>query len=148
MKKVHLALSLLSLTFLAACGGAAAASAAGVYDADKAMLKPALLASIPAEAQKDPKTMEAIDTMLKDMVLQYELKADNTVAFTMKSSMMGMPVQESATGTWKLESGKLTLVTKNKEGKEDTKAVDYANGAFTVEQESGGQKVKVTFKKK
>jgi hypothetical protein len=148
MKKAHLALSLLSFSFLAACGGAAAASAAGVYEVDKVALKATMLAGMPAEAQKEPKAMEMVDGMLKDMVMTVELKADGTAAMNMKMSMMGQTMEDSATGTWKLDGGKLTMVTKDKAGKEETKTVDYTNGSFMIEQDTGGQKVKVTFKRK
>lgn len=148
MKKAHLALSLLALSFLAACGGAAAASAAGVYEVDKVALKATMLASMSAEQQKDPKSQEMIDGILKDMVMTIDLKADGTAAMTMKMTMMGQTMENPASGTWKLEGGKLTMNTKDKDGKEETKTVDYANGSFMVEQEAGGQKAKVTFKRK
>lgn len=147
MKKAHLALSLLSLSFLAACGGAAAASAAGVYEVDKVALKATILAGM-TDAQKVPQALEAIDAMVKDMVMTFDLKADGTAAMNMEMSMMGQKMKDSTTGTWKLEGTKLTMTAKNKEGKDEPKTVDFVNGTFTVEQETGGQKVKVTFKRK
>jgi hypothetical protein len=40
------------------------------------------------------------------------------------------------------------MTTKDKSGKEETKTADYANGSFSIEHEEGGQKMKMTFKKK
>lgn len=148
MKKAHLALSLLSLSFLAACGGAAAASAAGVYEVDKTAFKAAVLAAMPAEARKEPKAMEMFEAMINDMVMTVELKADGSVSIHNKVSMMGQTKDETSTGTWKLDGGKLTVQSKDKDGKEETKTVDYANGSFSFEQEENGMKLKMTFKRK
>lgn len=149
MKKAHLALSLLSFSFLAACGGAAAASAAGVYELDKAAFRATIVAAMPAEAQKEPKAMEMVDGMLKDMTVTIELKADGSAVMNSKTNAMGQAKEDSAKGTWKLDGGKLTMVTKDdKTGKEETKTVDYANGSFSVEQEENGMKMKMTFKRK
>lgn len=148
MKKAHLALSLLSFSFLAACGGAAAAGAAGVYELDKAAFRATIVAAMPAEAQKEPKAMEAVDGMLKDMAVTIELKADGSAVMNSKTNMMGQAKEDSATGTWKLDGSKLTMVTKDKAGKEETKTVDYASGSFSVEQEENGMKMKMTFKRK
>lgn len=139
MKKVSLALSLLFLSFFAACGGAAAASAVGIYEVDKVALKAVMLDSMP---------VEAVDGILKDMVMTIDLKADGTAAMMVKMSMMGQTMERPTTGSWKLEGGKLTLTAKDKDGKEEPKTVDYVNGSFSVEQDQGGKKVKVTFKKK
>jgi hypothetical protein len=57
-------------------------------------------------------------------------------------------MDESATGTWKLDGGKLTLQTKDKAGKEETKVADYANGSFTMTEDMQGKPMKMTFKKK
>lgn len=146
MKKAILALSLASFSLLAACGGAA--GAAGVYELDKAGFRAAMLANMPAEAQKEPKAMEMVDGMVKDMHVSIELKTDNTASMHSKMTMMGQTQESNETGTWKLDGTKLTMVTKDKAGKEETKTADYANGSFTVEEEQNGQKMKMTFKRK
>ncbi len=148
MKKALFAFSLLSLSFLAACGGGAMSKAAGIYELDKAAFRATMLASMPAEAQKEQKALEMVDGMIKDMQITFDLKADGTAAMSAKMAMLGKTQEESATGTWKLDAGKLTIQTKDKAGKEETKTVDYVEGSFSVEEEKGGQKVKMTFKKK
>jgi len=147
MKKALFAFSLLSLSFVAACGGASS-KAAGVYELDKAAFRAAMLANMPAEAQKEPKALEMIDGMIKDMQVSFDLKADGTAAMNARTVMFGKAQEESATGTWKLDGTKLTIHMKDKAGKEESKTVDYVEGSFTVEEEKGGQKMKMTFKKK
>lgn len=147
MKKALLAFSLLSLSFVAACGGASS-KASGVYELDKAAFRSAVMANQPADAPKDAKGLEMLDAMIKDMQVTFDLKADGTAAMNAKTTMFGKTQEESTAGTWKLDGNKLTIQTKDKAGKEESKTVDYVEGSFTVEEEQGGQKVKMTFKKK
>lgn len=147
MKKALLAFSLLSLSFVAACGGAAS-KAAGVYELDKTAFRAAMLAMMPADAQKEPKALEAIDGMVNGMKVTFDLKADGSAAMNATMTLLGQAQEESATGTWKLDGNKLTIQTKDKAGKEESKTVDYVEGSFTVEEEKNGQKMKMTFKKK
>jgi hypothetical protein len=147
MKKALFAFSLLSLSFVAACGGVAS-KAAGVYELDKASLRAAMLGMMPPEAQKEPKALEAIDGMVNGTQVSFDLKADGTAAMNAKTTMFGKTQEDSATGTWKLDGSKLTIQTKDKAGKEETKTVDYVDGSFSVEEEKGGQKMKMTFRKK
>lgn len=147
MKKALLAFSLLSLSFVAACGGASS-KVAGIYEIDKVSLRAAMLSNMPAEAQKEPKALEMVDGMIKDMQVTFDLKTDGSAAMNAKTTMFGKTQEESTAGTWKLDGNKLTIQTKDKAGKEESKTVDYVEGSFTVEEEQGGQKVKMTFKKK
>lgn len=144
MKKALLALSLLSLSFVAACGGASS-KVAGIYEVDKVSLRAAMLASMPPEAQKEPKALEQLEGMIKDMQVTFDLKADGSAAMNAKTTMFGKAQEESASGTWKLDGSKLTIQTKDKAGKEESKTADYVEGSFTVEVEKGQ---KMTFKKK
>lgn len=143
-------LAALTLSLVSACGGGAgaAASAAGVYTLDKAAFKQTMLASMPEEAKKEKMAMEMVDKMADGMNVSIELKADGTATMSIKTEMMGQKKDDTETGTWKLDGNKLTMTTKEKDGKEETKTADYANGSFTVEHEDGGQKMKMTFKKK
>ncbi|MBL8755261.1 MAG: hypothetical protein JNK15_18320, partial [Planctomycetes bacterium] len=129
------------------CGGGAA-SAAGTYEIDKAALKTTMAASMPAEAKGNAEMSKMMDAMVDSMVMKLDLKADGTAAMDMKMEMMGQKMEDSATGTWKLDGTKLTVTSKKKDGKEETKVGEYANGSFTIEDDMGGKKVKMTFKKK
>lgn len=141
-------LTALTLSFVAACGGDAAASAAGVYQIDKAAFKETMLAAMPAEAKKDKMAMDMIEKMADSMNVSIELKADGTATMSMKMEMMGQKKDDTENGTWKLEGNKLSMTTKDKAGKEETKTAEYAHGAFSIEHDDGGQKMKMTFKKK
>jgi hypothetical protein len=137
----------ISLSLLAACGGGASA-AAGVYELDKAAFKEAMLAAMPAEAKQSKEAMGMVDSMAGGMSATIELKADGTASFDMKMTMMGQAKEEKATGTWKLDGSNLTIVTKEKDGKEESKTATYSNGSFSIEENDGGQKMKMTFKRK
>lgn len=143
-------LTALTLSLVAACGGGAgaASSAAGVYELDKAALKQTMLAAMPEEAKKEKMAMEMVDKMTDGMNVSIELKADGSATMSFKMDMMGQKKDDTETGTWKLDGTKLSMTTKEKDGKEETKTADYANGSFTIEHEDGGQKMKMTFKKK
>ena len=142
-------LAALSLSLLTSCGGAAgAAGAAGVYELDKTAFKDAMLANMPAEAKANKEAMGMIDGMVKSMSAVVELKADGSATFDMKMDMMGTAKEEKATGSWKLDGSNLTIVTKEKDGKEETKTAAYSNGSFSIEENEGGQKMKMTFKRK
>jgi hypothetical protein len=142
-------LAALSLSLLTSCGGAAgAAGAAGVYELDKTAFKEAMLANMPAEAKQNKDAMGMIDGMVKGMSAVVELKADGTATFDMKMDMMGTAKEEKTTGSWKLDGGNLTIVTKEKDGKEESKTAVYSNGSFSIEENEGGQKMKMTFKRK
>ena len=150
MKKTLLNLfSAMALTTLAACSGAdAASSAAGIYELDKAAMKEAMMAMMPAEAKGNAQAVEMAGKMVDGMIVTIELKADGTSKMDSKMEMMGQTQEHSAAGTWKLEGGKLTIDTKDDAGKSETKTVDYKDGMFMVEQEQGGQKIKMTFRRK
>ncbi|HEX6813484.1 MAG TPA: hypothetical protein VF384_17830 [Planctomycetota bacterium] len=146
MKKTIAAfLSALALSLLTACGGGGA-SAAGTYTVDKAELKQAMMAAMPASAKGNPAAEGNLDKVLEGMEIALDLKADGTASFNVKMAMMNVDTTEK--GTWKLDGSKLTLVTTNAAGTEDTKTADYANGTFAIEDDVGGQKMKMTFKKK
>lgn len=149
-KSIATFLTALTLSLVAACGGGAgaASSAAGVYEMDKAAFKQTMLASMPEEAKKEKMAMEMVDKMADGMNVTIDLKADGSAAMTIKMDMMGQKKDETENGTWKLDGNKLSITTKEKDGKEETKTADYANGSFSIEHEDGGQKMKMTFKKK
>lgn len=134
-------LPVLALSFLAACGGAAdaASKAVGTYALDV----DALIASVP-EMKAAPAEMLA--EMKKKMTGTIELKADMTAAFTFDMGMPMMPKQ-SETGTWKLEGTTLEMMTKKGETNEK-KTAKLENGTITVEEENGGKKMTMVFKKK
>lgn len=140
-------LTALTLSLATSCGSNAAASAAGTYELDKAAMKQAIQAAIPAD-QKDKMPAGVLDGMVDGMNVTIDLKADGTASMAMKMEMMGQKMEDSGTGTWKLDGNKLTMTTKNKAGKEETKTVDYANGSFSIEEDQGGMKMRMTFKKK
>lgn len=146
MKKTLAALFTALTLSIAACGGGAA-SAAGVYEIDKAALKAAITASMPAEA-KDKMPAEMLDGMVNGMNISIELKADGTATMSSKMDVMGQKKEDVATGTWKLDGNKLTMTTEDKDGKKETKTVDYQAGSFSVEADEGPMKMKMTFKKK
>ena len=83
MKKTLAALFTALTLSIAACGGGAA-SAAGVYEIDKAALKAAITASMPAEA-KDKMPAEMLDGMVNGMNISIELKAGESWASTIDS---------------------------------------------------------------
>ena len=99
---------------------------------------------MPAEVQKQPAAMEALEVMFKDMAVTIELKADGSAVMVSK----GQGKDATETGTWKLDGVKLTLNTKDTNGKSETKTADYSNGSFSVEHEENGMKAKMTFKRK
>lgn len=101
------------------------------------------MADMPA-AQRTPDAEKMMAQMFDSMNISIDLKADGTAAYSAK--MMGQ--DESATGTWKLDGTKLSMTTKDKAGKEETKTGDYANGVLTLEEDMGGKKMKMTFKRK
>lgn len=144
MKKTLAALFTAFTLSVAACGGSA--SAAGVYELDKAAFKESMLANMPPEAKKEKAAMDMIDGMFANMNITIELKADGSATMTNK----GMPGQkdDTETGTWKLEGSSLKMTTKGKDGKDETKTANYAAGSFSVEMEEEGKKMKMTFKKK
>lgn len=135
-------LSCLGLLLVTACGGAGA-SAAGTYDLDPAPFRAMMekqMQGAPADAIK-----KQLDTMMAGLKGSIELKADGTASMTIK---MPPIVDESTTGTWKVEGDKITMVTKDKNGKEETKTAKFADGAITVEEDQGGQKMVMIFRRK
>lgn len=144
MKKTLAALFTAFTLSVAACGGSA--SAAGVYELDKAAFKESMLANMPPEAKKEKAAMDMIDAMFANMNITIELKADGAATMTNKG-MTGQK-DDTETGTWKLAGSSLTISTKGKDGKEETKTANYAAGSFSVEMEEEGKKMKMTFKKK
>ena len=132
-------LSVLALALLAACGGGSAA-AVGTYQLDV----DSMFAAMSAEMKGAPPEMLA--EMKKKMSGAIDLKADQTATFAFD---MGMPLAPkiNETGTWKLEGATLTMTTK-KGDKDDVKSAKLVNGAITIEDEQGGKKVQMVFKKK
>jgi len=129
-------LPVLALSFLAACGGGAAA-AVGTYALDV----DALIAAIP-DMKAAPAEMLA--GMKKQMSGSIELKADMTAVMTIEMPMMP---KQSDTGTWKLEGSTLSVMTK-KGDKNEAKSAKLENGTITIEEENGGKKMTMVFKKK
>lgn len=147
MKKiVSVVLSVVAMTFLASCGGDAAASAAGKYALDKAALEELMKAEMPADAPKEGPAAEAAMKMMQEMMKGFdgsiELKADNT--FTMSMTMMGQ--KQDATGTWKLDGDKLSMTAKV-DGKDDTKEAKFADGVISIEEKNGDKTMSMKFKK-
>jgi hypothetical protein len=141
-KPLAIALAALALSLLTACGGASAAGAAGTYQLDKAALKQAALAEVPA-AEKDSPAAKMMGEMFDKMDITLDLKADGSATMTSK----GMGADSTETGTWKLEGDKLTM-TKKEGGKEESQTGTYANGTLTMEMAEDGQKMKMVFKRK
>ena len=143
------ALAAICLSLLTSCvGTAGAAGAAGVYQLDKAALKDALLAGMPAEARQEKMAMDMIDGMVKCMSATVELKADGSATFDMKIDVAGKATEDKATGTWKLDGSNLAIVIKDKDGKVESKTAAYSNGSFSIEENDGGRKVMMTFRRK
>ncbi len=148
MKKT-LAASLFALSLVAACTGNAASSVPGTYELDKTAIRDAMAADMTPEQKKDPQAMKMAEDAVNGMNVTIELKADNTANFKAKMAMAGMDMPEqNATGTWKLDGSKLSITTKEKDGKEETKVADYANGSFSFTDDAMGKNMKMTFKKK
>jgi hypothetical protein len=145
--KNNLAASLFILSLFAACSGSAASSVPGTYEVDKVALKSAMVAEMPAE-HRTPEATKMMEGFVEGMSMTVELKADNTATMDMKGAIMGQPLDSSERGTWSLDGTRLSIKTKGKDGKEETKVADYANGSFTVEHDVSGKKMKMTFKKK
>lgn len=139
MKKLLLP-SFLALSLFAACGGGAAASAAGTYQLDV----DTLFTAMSAEMKDAPK--EIVAEMKKKMSGAIELKADHTATFTID---MGVPMlpKTTSSGTWKLDGTTLSMTTK-KGDKDETKAATLEHGKITISEEQGGKKMQMTFVKK
>ncbi len=103
-----------------------------------------MLASMPAAARENKDALAQVDAMVGGMETTVELKADGAAHMHMKMSMMGREMNESADGSWKLDGGKLTIAMK-KDGKDDTKVADFDGKSFSIEDDAGGQKMKMTF---
>lgn len=134
--------SALSLVALAACGGP---NAVGSYDIDKPALKAAMLAAMPEQVRTSKEGMAQLDQMVEGTSATIELKGDGSASMAMKMTVMGQTMDDSTAGTWKLDGKKLTISMKNKEGADDTKVADFDGKSFTVEDDAGGQKMKMTF---
>ncbi len=76
------------------------------------------------------------------------LNADGTWSSSME--MMGNTM--TVTGTWTLENGEIVMTGTAQDGKKmetpDVKKAAYADGAFAIEMDSGGQTVTMKMKKK
>lgn len=87
------------------------ASGAGVYNLDKT----AMLAKMKKKMAKLPKTKKRFAqmgvAMLKSMTMRMTLKKDGKAEMYAKVVFMGKQREQSATGTWKMEKGKLHLTT-------------------------------------
>ena len=136
MNKLSSLLLVASLLFVPACGGA---SAAGTYELDKGEFKKMMASMMGADANQD-----AIDSMMGKMSGTLELKADATMSMTL--TMPPAPTI-STTGTWKLDGAAITLNAKTN-GKDDPKTGKYAAGVITLEDDMGGKKVAMVWRKK
>ncbi len=146
-KTLFVLVSTLALT-LAGCSAEAATSAKGTYQLDKTAVKAAMLEKMPAEAKTNADAMKMVDSMVDGMNITITLNADGTATGETQMTMMGKETKQNATGTWKLDAGKLSMTMKGDDGKEETKVADYEGGKFSVEEESMGQKMKMTFVRK
>ena len=135
------AVAALALLLLTACGHA---SPAGTYDVDKAAFKAVMLASMPAAARSSEATMAEVDDMVANMSTTIDLAADGTATMEIKMSMMGREMNSSAVGTWHLAGTKLTIAMQ-KDGEDDTKVAEYDGASFTIEDNAGGQRMKMVF---
>jgi hypothetical protein len=151
MKRNLHAVVLLASWFVAACGGQAIdARAVGLYRLDQTSMRlgKADFGGQAGESGKNAPPQEASFSLGLDLDVTFDLRADGTAVMRAKATHNGQPVEESTTGAWRLAGGKLTIQTKDKAGKDETKTVDYVDGSFSVEEEKGGQKMKMTFRKK
>lgn len=146
MKKIaSVVLSVLAMTFLASCGGDAAASPAGKYALDKAAFEADMKASMPADAPTEGPAAQMMAMFLKGMEGMdgsIELKADNTCSLSM--TMMGQ--EKKADGTWTLDGEKFTM-TAPEDGKDVTRSGTFKDGVIVIEEEKGGKKMTMKFQK-
>ena len=77
-----------------------------------------------------------------------ELKADGTATMRTKVDQPGQNVDETVTGTWKLDTNKLSITLTRKDGKVDTLTGDCADGVFTLEQGGSLMMFKMTYRRK
>lgn len=127
----------------AACS---AGGAGGVYVLDKERVKAEMLAGQSEDAKKQP-TFEQKLKELDSASMTIELKGDGSAAIVARGELLE---GSSAMGSWQLEGTRLTITTKDAmTAKEESKTVDYLNGAFTLEVASDGTgKVKLHFRRK
>lgn len=136
---------------LAACSGMAdvpEVTPAGAYVLDKAAMKESMLAAMPEAAKSQPQATKMLDEMVDGMNVSMDLGVDGSIALTMAMSMLGQVQKSSAKGTWTLEGDKLTMVTTNDRGQQETKVAQFVDGSIVVEESNGGQKMKMTFVRK
>jgi hypothetical protein len=142
-KQLAAFLTAFGLSLVSACGNANA-SAAGTYELDKTDMKKTMMAMMPTPpAGTDTKeTTALVDKMVADMKGTIELKADGTATMSVS---MPPALNESTAATWKVDGNTITLTPK---GKDAPKTAKFANGTITVEQEQGGKKMSMVFRKK
>ncbi len=80
------------------------------------------------------------------------LNADNTWDVSMEMDMMGQKQTNVTKGTWVLEGGEIVMTATEENGQEMvepevTRSV-YADGAFSIVQEDGGETFKMDMKRK
>jgi hypothetical protein len=138
----------ISCVALAGCGdggggGGGAATIAGTYALDTAVVEQAMLDAAKKEAGGVlPDAMkEQISNMIKAQAEQIKMectiKADGTFSIV---AAFGEK-QTTATGTWKLDGDKLSMTGLTEDGKDlaedkqETKVGTYANGTIRVSQE-------------
>ena len=134
-------LSLLTLSLVTACGGGAS-SAAGVYHLDTAPFRERMAAEMKGVPEAEVK--KQLDAMVGNMSGSIDLKADGSASIKLHMMMMN----EEATGTWKLDGATLSITAKGKDGKEETKTAKFADGAITIEEQEGKEKMQMVFRRK
>lgn len=119
----------------------------GQYKLDKAALRAVIMSQRPAETPAvgpaADASIEMVDQMLEGMNGSIYLEADSTCRMSM--AMMGK--KKVLVGSWKLQGERLAI-TASEEGREqETRLATFANGLITIEQESNGQPMPMTFKR-
>jgi endonuclease/exonuclease/phosphatase family metal-dependent hydrolase len=120
---------------------------AGTYVLDKVEMRTAMLAAMPAAQRGDAAVAKMVDEMLRQMEATVELRPDHSAHCTMRMGLGGADQEETVAGSWKLADGKLTITVKDKNGRDETKVADWADGAFTVAEEMGGKRTTMTFRR-
>ncbi len=117
----------------------------GQYSLDKDALRAVILSQRPVETPAVGPAADAgvkiVDQMLEGMSGSIELDADRTCRMAM--AMMGK--KKVLVGSWRYQDG-LLAITASEEGRaEETRLARFVDGVITIEQESNGQSMPMTF---